>query len=231
MPVFRLGADYFFPDPGLAEPDGLLAVGGDLAPGRLLAAYRLGVFPWYAEGDPILWWSPAPRLALFPQEFHLPRRLKRTAASGRFAVSADTDFAGVIVACATASGRREKGTWISPEMRAAYIRLHELGFAHSIECRRQGRLAGGLYGVCLDGVFFGESMFTVERDASKVALVTLVRNAARLGIALIDCQMTTSHLLGFGARELSPSRFQALLAEHIHGCLPQGRWRLADFSG
>ena len=228
MPVFRLIDQPVFPAPELAEPDGLLAVGGDLSPRRLLMAYARGIFPWFAEGDPLLWWSPAPRLVLLPGEFHLPRRLRRTIASGRFTVTADTAFAEVVAACATASGRRERGTWITAEMHQAYVRLHELGYAHAIECWREGELAGGLYGVCLDRMFFGESMFTRVTDASKMALAALVTQAVRLGIGAIDCQMTTAHLLRFGARELHRAAFQALLAEHIDRCLPQKKWRLPE---
>ncbi len=226
MPVFRLIADPVFPAPELAEPDGLLAIGGDLSPVRLVTAYSQGIFPWYSDGDPILWWSPAPRLVLFPQDFHLPKRLGRTIAAGTFRVSVDTAFAQVIEACATASGRIRQGTWITPEMREAYLHLHRLGFAHSIECWSGDRLAGGLYGVSLDRVFFGESMFTRISDASKVALATLVRLALDRGIAMIDCQMTTDHLLRFGAREIDREAFQALLDEHVDRCLPQQPWRL-----
>lgn len=226
MPVFRLTNQPIFPAPELAEPDGLLAIGGDLSPVRLLIAYSQGIFPWFSEGDPILWWSPSPRLVLFPEEYHLPKRLRRTIDAGTFAVTADTAFAQVVSGCASASGRLELGTWITREMHEAYCRLHELGFAHSIECWREGELAGGLYGVCLDRVFFGESMFTRITDASKVALAALVRQARRLGIALIDCQMTTEHLLRFGARELSREQFMAQLDEHIDSCLPQKKWRL-----
>ena len=153
MPVFRLVDDLIFPPPDLAEPDGLLAVGGDLSPARLLKAYASGIFPWYSEGDPILWWSPVPRLVLFPEEFHLPRRLKRTMLGKTFSVTADTAFADVIAACASASGRSEKGPWITPAMQEAYCSLHALGFAHSIECWQGDVLTGGLYGICLDEVF------------------------------------------------------------------------------
>lgn len=226
MPVFYLHANDHFPDPSLAEADGLLAVGGDLSPMRLLTAYRQGIFPWYSKGDPILWWSPAPRLVLFPEQFHLPRRLKRTMNSGRFTVTADTAFAEVVKGCATASGRDKQGTWITGEMQRAYLVLHHLGYAHSIECWQEENLVGGLYGVCLDEVFFGESMFSVERDASKVALAVLVQQAQQRSIALIDCQMTTQHLLRLGSRELPRESFQALLAAHIHGCFPQKPWRL-----
>jgi len=228
MPVFRLIDKPVFPSPEFAEPDGLLAIGGDLHPARLIMAYSLGIFPWFSEGDPILWWSPAPRLVLFPGEFHLPRRLRRTLNAHTFALSADTAFAEVVAGCATASGRREQGTWITPEMQRAYSRLHELGFAHSIECWRDGQLAGGLYGVCLDRIFFGESMFTRVTGASKVALAILVQQALRLGIAMIDCQMTTGHLLRFGARELTREAFQAQLDLHVDRCLPQKKWRLPE---
>jgi len=226
MPVFRLTEALIFPDPEFAEPDGLLAIGGDLSPARLILAYSQGIFPWFSQGDPILWWSPAPRLVLFPREFHLPKRLRRTMASRIFSITADTAFAQVIAACASASGRREKGTWITREMQQAYCRLHDLGFAHSIECWRDGRLAGGLYGVCLDGIFFGESMFTRVTDASKLALVALVEQALRLDLAMIDCQMTTDHLLRFGTREVAREVFHAQLEEHIGSCLPQKKWCL-----
>ena len=226
MPVFRLSNALIFPSPEFADDDGLLAVGGDLSPARLILAYSQGIFPWFSQGDPILWWSPAPRLALFPAEFHLPRRLKRTINSGVFTVTADTAFAEVIAGCATASGRVKNGTWITPEMQQAYCRLHELGFAHSIECWRDGELAGGLYGVGLDRIFFGESMFTRVTDASKTALAALAQMALQRGIAMIDCQMTTDHLLRFGTREISREEFQAQLEAHIDDCLPQKKWRL-----
>lgn len=227
MPVFRLIDKPIFPSPEFAEPDGLLAIGGDLHPARLIMAYSQGIFPWFSEGDPLLWWSPTPRLVLFPEEFHLSRRLKRVLSAHTFSVTADTAFAEVVAGCATASGRQEHGTWITSEMRQAYNRLHELGFAHSIECWRDGQLAGGLYGVCLDRVFFGESMFTRVSDASKVALATLALQAPKLGIVMIDCQMTTEHLLRFGARELARELFQAQLDTHIGPCLPQKKWRLS----
>jgi leucyl/phenylalanyl-tRNA--protein transferase len=226
MPVFSLNETLIFPLPEFAEPDGLLAIGGDLSPDRLILAYRQGIFPWFSEGDPILWWSPAPRLALFPREFHLPGRLRRTIASGAFTVTADTAFAAVVNGCATASGRSEKGTWITPAIQQAYCRLHQLGFAHSIECWQDGQLAGGLYGICLDRVFFGESMFARVSNGSKVALAALVRQAIHRNIALIDCQMTTEHLLRFGAREIARELFQAQLDAHIDYCLPQEKWRL-----
>lgn len=216
MPVFRLPDVPIFPPPHLAEPEGLLAVGGDLSPERLLAAYRLGIFPWYGPGDPILWWTPDPRLVLFPGKMHISRRLARTLRSGRFTVRADTAFREVISACA--EPRRDgEGTWLTPEMQAAYIRLHELGFAHCVECFRGETLAGGFYGVRLGRVFFGESMFARERDASKVALAALVERAPDLGLELIDCQVTSPHLLSLGAEEMPRARFQGLLEELISG--------------
>lgn len=229
MPIFRLTDALVFPAPELAEPDGLLAIGGDLAPARLIMAYAQGIFPWYSEGEPILWWSPAPRLILKPTDFRLPKRLARTIRSGKFAVTADTAFEAVIHGCATTDSRRQSGTWITAEMQQAYIQLHKLGFAHSIECWHNGQLAGGLYGICLDAFFFGESMFTLVSDASKVALVSLIAHAETEGIRVIDCQMTTGHLLQFGAKEVEREVFQDLLGEHIVSCTPQKKWRLVNW--
>ncbi len=226
MPVFQLTNEIIFPPADFAEPDGLLAIGGDLSAPRLITAYRQGIFPWYSEGDPILWWSPAPRLVLLPEQFHLPRRLGRTIRKQVFKVSADTAFADVISNCA--SLRRESGeeTWITEEMIHAYIHLFELGFAHSVECWYEGELAGGLYGVCLDRIFFGESMFSRKRDASKVALATLVRFAEEIGIRAIDCQMSTAHLLRFGSREMERQEFQEILDQFIQTIAAQKKWRL-----
>jgi leucyl/phenylalanyl-tRNA--protein transferase len=226
MPVFQLPEEILFPPPELAEPDGLLAVGGDLSPARLLAAYQQGIFPWYSGKEPILWWSLAPRLVLFPEEFHLPRSLARTIRRQVYQVSADTAFAEVIASCAAI--RKETGTWITQEMQAAYISLYELGFAHSVECRFDGELVGGLYGVCLDQMFFGESMFCLRDDASKVALAALVSQAKQLGIQAIDCQMTTAHMLRFGSRELNRQEFHNLLDQFIQTIQPQEKWHLAD---
>jgi leucyl/phenylalanyl-tRNA--protein transferase len=226
MPVFQLTNEIIFPPPELAEPDGLLAVGGDLSPARLLAAYQQGIFPWYSGKEPILWWSLSPRLVLFPEEFHLPRSLARTIRRQVYQVSADTAFAEVIAACAAV--RQETGTWITQDMQAAYIRLYELGFAHSIECRFEGELVGGLYGVCLDKMFFGESMFSLRDDASKVALAALVNHAKQLGIQAVDCQMTTAHMLRFGSHELDRPTFQELLEQSVQRIQPQPRWRLTE---
>jgi leucyl/phenylalanyl-tRNA--protein transferase len=197
----------------LEEPAGLLAAGGDLSPQRLLAAYRRGIFPWYSPGQPVLWWSPDPRAVLFPEEFHCTRSLAKTLRNGGFRCSRDRDFAAVIDGCA-APRAGSPGTWITSDMRAAYLELHRLGHAHSIEVCRSGELAGGLYGVRLGGVFFGESMFSRARDASKVALAQLVEVCRHNGIAVIDCQLPSRHLQSLGSRSIPRSRFQALLREH-----------------
>ncbi|MDO5674228.1 MAG: leucyl/phenylalanyl-tRNA--protein transferase [bacterium] len=226
MSVFQLNQYPVFPPADLAEPEGLLAVGGDLSPLRLLEAYRQGIFPWYEPGEAILWWSPQPRLVLFPQKMHVSRRLQRTIASGRFTLSADSAFAQVIAACAAIPRRDGRGTWLGADMQAAYILLHELGFAHSVECRQDGVLVGGLYGLCLDRVFFGESMFSAVTDASKIALAGLVQAAPRLNIELIDCQVSSGHLLRLGAEEIERDHFLRLLRRLIHRPEPQEKWRL-----
>jgi leucyl/phenylalanyl-tRNA--protein transferase len=226
MPVFRLPDEHIFPDPQLAEPDGLLAVGGDLGPARLLAAYQQGIFPWYSEGEPLLWWSPVPRLILLPEEFHLPKRLARTLRKKVFEVRADTSFAEVISSCAAIRRDNGEGTWITQKMQEAYIHLHELGFAHSVESWCEGELVGGLYGVCLDRIFFGESMFSRKSDASKVAFATLMNNSEQLNIRAVDCQMTTQHLLRFGSREVSREEFDDLLEQFIQEVVPQQTWQL-----
>jgi leucyl/phenylalanyl-tRNA--protein transferase len=226
MSVFLLNKQPVFPPPHLAEPDGLLAVGGDLGPLRLLEAYRQGIFPWYGPEDPILWWSPHPRMVLFPQALHVSRRLQRRIRSGKFLLSADTAFSQVITACAAVPGRQGGGTWLSVEMQEAYILLHQLGFAHSIECWHKNTLVGGLYGVTLDRVFFGESMFSAVTDASKVALVALVQQAIRCSIGLIDCQVSSAHLERLGAEEIGRDHFLRLLGKLIRRPHPQEKWRL-----
>lgn len=196
-----------FPDPGqaLTSPNGLLALGGDLSPRRLLAAYRRGIFPWYEDGQPIMWWSPDPRAILLPDELHVSRSLRRTLRSGPYTVSADHDFSGVITACAET--RALQGTWITAEMRAAYLQLHELGHAHSIETWLGDRLVGGIYGIAIGRVFFGESMFSTRSDASKVALVALMRQLTARGFGLLDCQIETGHLNSLGSRLIERREF------------------------
>lgn len=193
-------------DTALTDPDGLLCAGGDLSPARLLEAYRRGIFPWFSEGQPILWWSPDPRTVLYPAEFKIARSLAKTIRNRGFAVTRDCAFADVMAHCADARLRPE-GTWISPRMRAAYQRLHELGFAHSYETWDGGRLVGGLYGVALGRVFFGESMFSLERDASKVALARLVRDMIERDGHMIDCQVASAHLERLGARSIPRHQF------------------------
>lgn len=198
----------FFPDPERADDDGLVAVGGDLSPKRLLEAYRRGIFPWFDEETPILWWSPDPRAIFEMDGLHVSRRLARTIRSGRFTVSFDRDFAGVIRGCAY---RPEQGVWITPEMIRAYTRLHELGHAHSVEVWHEGELAGGLYGVAVGGLFAGESMFTRVRDASKVALAHLMDHLRRHGYQLFDVQFLNDHTASLGATEIPRREYLARL--------------------
>lgn len=205
------------------EPPGLIAAGGDLTPARLEAAYRRGIFPWYSDGQPILWWSPDPRMLLFPAEFRRSRSLAKRERNGGFELRFDGDFSGVIAACAAPRERDGGGTWITDEMREAYTLLHRLGRAHSVETWRGGRLVGGLYGVQVGAAFFGESMFSREPDASKVALSGLVRRCLGDGIAFIDCQMETLHLASLGARPVPRSEFMGLLARHC-GADVADRW-------
>lgn len=216
--LFRLAPppDAPFPDPALAEtePNGLLAVGGDLSPQRLCNAYRLGIFPWFGPGQPILWWSPDPRLVLFPDDLRVSRSLRKTLRRGGFAVSLDRDFGAVVRACAAPRADAD-GTWILPGMARAYERLHALGLAHSAEAWIGDELVGGLYGVALGRVFFGESMFSRASDASKVALAHLTRCLSAWGYALIDCQVYTPHLASLGAVEMPRAEFQRRLAAAV----------------
>ena len=211
-----LRGDEPFPPVGkaLKSPNGLLCAGGDLSPGRLVEAYRHGIFPWFSEGDPILWWSPDPRMVLFPEELRVSRSLRRTLVRGTFETRVDSAFRAVVEACA-APREEHGGTWIVPEMIEAYTRLHELGFAHSVESWSEGELVGGLYGISLGKVFFGESMFTRATDASKVALVRLAERLRARGCQVIDCQQATAHLASLGAREIPRKAFAQLLQESI----------------
>ena len=224
MPVYRLTDEIVFPPPDHAAADGLLAVGGDLSSERLLLAYKLGIFPWYSEGLPILWWSPDPRLILEPAEFRISRRLRQTLKKGRFRVTFDESFSSVIQACAKVRRRGQDGTWITRDMERAYIRLHELGYAHSTESWLGGRLVGGIYGVSLGRCFFGESMFHYETDASKVALATLVQYLKGWGFHLIDAQVTTRHMLGLGAREVPRKEFLKRLRAAVSFPTLRGKW-------
>jgi leucyl/phenylalanyl-tRNA--protein transferase len=216
--------DWFPPDAlALTEPPGLLAAGGDLSPRRLLAAYRRGIFPWYSAPQPILWWSPDPRMVLLPEEFRISRSLAKTLRNGPYKTEYDRNFSATIRACA-APRRAQAGTWLSPAMIEAYEALHSLGYAHSVETYRDEQLVGGLYGVRLGGVFFGESMWSGEPNVSKIALVRLVELCRAQGIHLIDCQVASQHLDSLGAREIPRGEFQALLARWAHrNCA--GSWR------
>jgi len=196
--VFRLDERLIFPPPELAE-DGLLAIGGDLDRDRLILAYSQGIFPWYSEGQPILWHSPDPRMVLLAEDLHVPKSLAKTRRKGRFQVTLDTAFADVVEACATTKRPGQRGTWITRAMKKAYVGLHRQGYAHSAEAWSDGRLAGGLYGVSLGGAFFGESMFARAKDASKVAFVELVEQLRAWDVTLIDSQVHTDHLARFGA--------------------------------
>lgn len=217
-----------FPDVRLAltEPDGLLAVGGDLSEQRLLAAYRNGIFPWYNEDQPILWWSPDPRAVLFPDKLKISKSLRKKIRQGLFSVKFDTAFEQVMLECA-APRPGQNGTWISDEMRQAYKRLHNLGYAHSIECWQGDRLVGGLYGIALGQIFFGESMFSRVADASKVAFVYLVRHLQARDFALIDCQVSSAHLESLGACNIERSDFSRYLNEYCSKTGWTGRWESA----
>lgn len=215
IPWLKDGGDFPPVDQALRRPDGLLAAGGDLSPERLLRAYRRGIFPWFGEGEPILWWSPDPRTVLIPAQLKIGRSLAKTLRKGNFEVRADTAFEQVIEAC-SAPRQGQQGTWITGAMKAAYTRLHHLGVAHSVETWCDGELAGGLYGVALGRVFFGESMFSRASDASKIALVHLVRQLQRWDFELIDCQMRTPLLSAFGARDMARGQFTRRVAELVN---------------
>ncbi len=210
-----------FPDPNLAltEPNGLLAIGGDLSPKRLEAAYRAGIFPWFESGGPILWWSPDPRALLCPGDLRVTRSLRKTMNSGRFEMRINTAFADVVTACA---GPRHtgQGTWITDSMLNAYVRMHELGFAHSVESWADGQLVGGLYGLCFGRAFFGESMFSHVSDASKCAFVTLTNLAHRMGLDFIDCQLPNPHLESLGTRTVARVQFLKQLAVAMRAATP-----------
>ena len=213
-------ADPFPPvEEALDEPDGLLAAGADLTPRRLLDAYSHGIFPWFNEGDPILWWSPDPRIVLAPRDFHISHSLRKRLRQRQFAVTADTAFAAVLDACA-APRLDDGGTWLTPPMKAAYFALHEQGYAHSIEVWMDGTLAGGIYGVGLGRVFFGESRFSRRTDGSKIALAYLTAQLGRWGFPWIDCQLETEHLLSLGAEAVPRRQFVAEVARLVREPAP-----------
>lgn len=224
MAVFRLDERLLFPNPELADDSGLLAVGGDLSAERLLLAYAHGIFPWYQEGLPILWHSPDPRMVLRAGDLHVGRSLAKAMRKQPYELRLDTAFAEVVEACAETPRPDQDGTWITEEMKAAYRELHRLGFAHSAEAWLGDRLVGGLYGVSLGAGFFGESMFAFERDASKIAFATLIRQLERWGITLIDCQVYTEHLARFGADLVAREQFLVMLEEALGHRTRRGQW-------
>ena len=224
MPVYLLNEEPVFPHPSLADDEGLLAIGGDLSPERLLQAYANGIFPWYSEDDPIMWFSPNPRCILYPEKLVVSKSLKKTVDRGVFEVRFDTNFTAVIAACATIERSDQDGTWITDEILEAYIRLHELGFAHSVESYLDGELVGGLYGISLGNAFFGESMFHTVSDASKVAFVHLVEQVKAWDFSFIDNQQVTSHLLSLGAETINRDCFLEMVGEALQKDTLRGSW-------
>lgn len=231
MPVFRIPEEHLFPHPSLAEPDGLLGVGGDLHPGRLLLAYANGIFPWYNKGQPILWFSPEPRFVLHPEQLHVGRSLRKRIRRGDYEIRLDSAFDQVIAACRRKQRPGQRGTWITDDMEQAYNTLHQMGYAHSAEAWQDGELVGGLYGVGLGSLFSGESMFADAPDASKVAFVWLVQQLHAWGAELIDCQVRTDHLARFGASEMPRQRYLERLRTMVHAPTRTGPWSFdPDFS-
>jgi leucyl/phenylalanyl-tRNA--protein transferase len=229
MTIFLLDeATHDFPPPRMADPVGLLAVGGDLTLDRLVKAYSAGIFPWFSEGDPVLWWSPDPRLVLYPEELKISASLRRVINKRTFAIRFDTAFADVITACATVKRKGTEGTWITADMIEAYCDLHTAGLAHSVEAWQDNNLVGGLYGVAIGRCFFGESMFSLVSNASKAALVFLTTFLKLNRFKMIDCQMTTAHLLRLGAREIPRHRFLRELEKAVGEPFPAGPWRFED---
>jgi leucyl/phenylalanyl-tRNA--protein transferase len=228
MIILRPGAQApIFPPVESATPEGLLAVGGDLSSERLLVAYRHGIFPWYSPGQPILWWSPDPRAVLYPEKLKISRSLRKTLKHGQLRVTFDSCFGEVMLACAAPRAQYPGGgTWITDDMVEAYTRLHAMGYAHSIETWHENRLVGGLYGVALGGVFFGESMFARATDASKVALVALVSKLREWGFVLIDCQMPSAHLTSLGAEEIPRPSFLSQLGQALKLAGQPGHWQI-----
>jgi leucyl/phenylalanyl-tRNA---protein transferase len=223
VPVFRLTGKLVFPDPELAE-DGLLAIGGDLTIPRLLLAYRSGIFPWYGEGDPLLWWSPPERALLRPGHLHLSARTRRGLRQRPFEIRCDSAFEAVIGHCSQVPRPGQDGTWITPEMRHAYVDLHRAGHAHSVEAWRNGELKGGLYGVSLGGAFFGESMFSLESEASRAALAALDTRLVARGFTMLDGQLPHEGLMAYGFKTMPRAFFLAELAEALRIEDPAGSW-------
>jgi leucyl/phenylalanyl-tRNA---protein transferase len=225
VPVFLLSDTIDFPPAHLATKDGLLAVGGDLSEKRLILAYRMGVFPWFSEGDPILWWSPDPRLVLYPSEIKISRTLQKVIKKNVFSITMDLAFDEVITQCAEVRLQNKQGTWIVKDMIDAYCRLHRAGFAHSVEVWQDGEMTGGLYGVSLGKSFFAESMFHRVSNASNVALVKLAKYLSELSFDLIDCQVATEHLIRFGARKIPRKLFLNQLKVSLNAPTQRGKWK------
>ena len=210
-----LNDDLLFPPLSMADEDGILAIGGNLSTERLLLAYRSGIFPWYCEGEPIAWWSPDPRFVLFPENLRVTKSMQTVLNNGTFRFTTNRAFSKVIQQCKTTSRKEQEGTWITPAIQEAYTKLHELGFAHSAEAWHNGELVGGLYGIRMGNVFFGESMFSKQSNASKFAFIHYVRQLQKEKVSLIDCQVYSSHLESLGAKMISREKFIALLAENL----------------
>ena len=226
--VRPLGFDHIFPDPRRAPAEGLLAYGGDLNPNRILKAYRMGIFPWYSEGDPILWWSPDPRLILEPDKLKVSKSFRRVLRNADYRVTFDNDFEGVIRACATTPRFGQDGTWLIDEMQEAYTTLHHMGFAHSVEVYMDDKLVGGLYGIAMGGVFFGESMFSHKPNGSKIALKALSDVLSERGYDFVDCQVVTEHLVNMGADIISRDEFLDRLEMSLKSAGDIGSW--SDFN-
>lgn len=231
MPLFQLSNDLVFPPVHYAEPDGLLAIGGDLSIERLLLAYSEGIFPWYSKGEPVLWWSPNPRMVLLPEELKVSKSMRPYFNQPKWEVTFDLAFEKVINHCSKAPRKNQSGTWIVPTMKKAYIGLHEAGYAHSVEVWSGEKLIGGLYGVSLGAAFFGESMFSLEKNASKFAFIRLVNLLHKRRFQLIDCQVYTAHLESLGAREISREDFLNYLSQCLKQPTLKGNWQNLLLSG
>lgn len=224
MPVYRLENSLRFPSPSKAIPEGLLAVGGDLRPERLLVAYPMGIFPWSDPGEPLLWWSPDPRMMLRPNEVYVSKSMRKVLRDNLFEIRFDTSFITVIENCASIKGRDIHGTWLSDDLKEAFVKLHQMGLAHSVEAWLNGSLAGGLYGLALGGCFFGESMFHMESNASKAAFITLCQFLQQHGFLIIDAQQETAHLASLGAKPRPRNEFLNMLADALKLPTLAGKW-------
>ncbi|MEM8890673.1 MAG: leucyl/phenylalanyl-tRNA--protein transferase [Bacteroidota bacterium] len=224
MPIFALNEEIFFPPPYLANPDGILAVGGDLSPERLILAYEMGIFPWYSPEEPIIWWSPDPRFVLYPAELRVSKSMRPYLNGSRFRVSFDEAFSEVVSNCQKIYRPGQQGTWITGEMLDAYCHLHEMGLAHSVEVWQEDQLVGGLYGISMGRCFFGESMFSKVSNASKTGFIRLIRTLEEKGFELIDCQVHTPHLESLGAQHIPRELFLKQLAEGLKEPSLKGNW-------